>query len=96
MTLLLLKQLQLAGKMQTTIRRVGNAKAVLLPGAFIKQIGFDDVVEMTIEGDATVLRKPRRTVRVGKAAASRKLAASGDDVLVLPEFANAEDANWVW
>ena len=62
----------------------------------MKQIGFDDVVEMTIEGDAIVLRKPTRTVRVGWAAASRKLAASGDDALVLPEFANADDANWVW
>ena len=82
--------------MHTTIRRVGNSKAVLLPGAFMKQVGFDDVVEMTVEGDSIVLRKPTHALRVGWAAASKKLAAAGDGGLLLPEFANRDDANWVW
>ncbi len=34
--------------MQTTIRRVGNAKAVLLPSAFIKHMGFDDLPTLKI------------------------------------------------
>jgi antitoxin MazE len=55
-----------------------------------------DEAEMRVEGDALVLRRPKASPRTGWAEASKKLAAVGDDALVLPEFANEGDARLKW
>jgi antitoxin MazE len=82
--------------MKTMIRRVGNSQGVLIPKPLIAQIGLHDEVEMTIERDAIVLRKPRTSSREGWAAAARAVGAAGGDELAWPEFANADDAELKW
>ncbi|BAN25951.1 transcriptional regulator/antitoxin MazE [Caballeronia insecticola] len=51
---------------------------------------------MEIENDAIVLRRPRNKTRQGWAEASKALAQSGDDALVMGEFGNADDAELKW
>lgn len=82
--------------MIATIRRMGNSQGVLIPKPLLQQIGLEDQAEMRVEGDALVLRRPKAAPRTGWADASRKLAASGDDALALPEFANEGDAELKW
>jgi antitoxin MazE len=82
--------------MIATIRRMGNSQGVLIPKPLLQQIGLEDQAEMRVEGDALVLRRPKAAPRTGWAEASRKLAAAGDDALVLPEFANEGDADRGW
>ena len=82
--------------MLATIRRLGNSQGILIPKPVLQQIGLVDQAEMRVEGNALVLRKPRAHPRSGWADASRKLAAVGDDALVLPEFANEADAELTW
>ena len=82
--------------MITTIRRMGNSQGVLIPKPLLQQIGLEDQAEMRVEGDALVLRRPKSAPRAGWAEASRKIAAAGDDALVLPEFANEGDADLKW
>ena len=82
--------------MLTTIRRLGNSQGVLIPKPLLQQVGLVDQAEMRVEGDALVLRKPKATPRAGWAEASMKLAAIGDDALVLPEFANEGDEELTW
>jgi antitoxin MazE len=82
--------------MKTTIRRMGNSQGVLIPKPLIAQIGLQDEVEMTVERDAIVLRKPRESARQGWAPAARAIAAGGEDELAWPEFANAADAKLKW
>lgn len=82
--------------MITTIRRMGNSQGVLIPKPLLQQIGLEDQAEMRIEGDALVLRRPKTAPRAGWAVASRKVMTAGDDVLVLPEFANEGDADLRW
>ncbi len=53
-------------------------------------------VEMTIEGSALVLRKPANPPRKGWADAARKIAAAGDDALLMGEFGNAADTELTW
>ena len=68
-----------------------------MPKPLLAQIGLSNgEVELTIEKDAIVLRKPAATVRAGWAEAARKLAASGDDALVWPEFGNESDNDLTW
>jgi len=82
--------------MLTTIRRLGNSQGVLIPKPLLQQVGLEDQADMRVEGDALVLRRPKAAPRAGWAEASKKLAAGGDDVLALPEFANEGDADLKW
>lgn len=83
--------------MRTSIHKIGNSRGVILPKPLLAQIGLSNgELELTIEKDAIVLRKPAATVRAGWAEAARKLAASGDDALVWPEFGNESDNDLTW
>ena len=82
--------------MKATLRKMGNSKGVLIPQAIIAQLGIAGDLDMSVESNAIVLRKPEKPVREGWAAASQALAAAGDDGLVWPEFANSGDAELVW
>ena len=82
--------------MQVKIRRLGNSRGILIPKPLLKQVGFSDQVEMQVEGNTLVLRKPETAVRVGWAEASKRISAGRDDSLVLPEFANEADSELRW
>jgi len=75
---------------------MGNSQGILIPKPVLKQVGLEDEAELKVEKDCIVLRKPHRAARAGWAEASRKIAASDDDRLVWPEFANADDADLEW
>ena len=84
--------------MHVTIRQIGNSQGVVTPEPLLAQVGLDGETgaEMTIEGDAFVLRRPARQARSGWADAAAKLAKSGDDGLVMGEFGNEGDAELQW
>ncbi len=82
--------------MLATIRRVGNSQGILIPKPLLRQVGLVDRAEMSVEGDALVLRRPKAAPRSGWTEASMKLAATGNDALVLPEFANEGDEDLRW
>jgi antitoxin MazE len=84
--------------MQTPLRKLGNSSCVIIPKAFLNEIGAHqgDTVELQVEGDRLVISPVRTHPRAGWAEASRALAAADDDALAWPEFANADDADWTW
>lgn len=82
--------------MRAAIHRIGNSRGVILPKALLAQLELTNEVEMEIEQDAIVLRKPIRKVREGWAEASKAIAAAGEDALIWPEFANEADSELEW
>jgi antitoxin MazE len=82
--------------MLATIRRLGNSQGVLIPKPLLQQVGLIDQAEMRVEGDALVLRRPKAAPRSDWAVASQRIAASGDDALVLPDFGNERDKELKW
>jgi antitoxin MazE len=82
--------------MRTTIRKFGNSQGVLIPKPFLAQLGLESEIEMDVEADTIVLRKPRGKAREGWAEASKAVAASGEDALVLSDFGNADDEALEW
>ena len=87
--------------MRTThasIRKIGNSQGVIIPKPILAQLGLDAKagVEITIEGDALVLRRPASPAREGWAEAARDIAEAGDDELVMGEFGNAGDSDLGW
>ena len=81
-----------------SIRQIGNSQGIVIPKPVLAQLGLDAKagVEMTIEDSALVLRRPASPSRTGWAEAARRIAEAGDDRLVMGEFGNAEDSEWVW
>lgn len=83
--------------MKTTIRKLGNSQGVLIPKPILAQVGLQEgEAEMTVEGDAIVLRRAKQEARAGWAQACEALASSGADALVWPEFGNEDDKDLVW
>ncbi len=75
---------------------MGNSQGVLIPKPILAQLGLEDEVEMEVEDDTLVIRRPQKKAREGWADASKAVAAAGDDALVMGEFGNADDAELVW
>ncbi len=82
--------------MKIAIRRIGNSRGMIIPTAILTQLGLEDEAEVTVNDDTLVVRAPKKAVRSGWAAASKELAAAGDDALVMPEFANTGDEELKW
>jgi antitoxin MazE len=83
--------------MKTSIRKMGNSQGVLIPKPFLAQTGMDvGEVEIEIESNTIVIRKPPKKARQGWADASKAVAAASDDKLVWPEFANEGDKDLAW
>lgn len=82
--------------MLVTIRRLGNSHGILIPKPLLKQVGLSDQVEMHVDGNTLILRKPAAAPRAGWTDASKRIADRGDDGLVLPDFANESDSELAW
>ena len=83
--------------MRVKLVAIGNSKGIRIPRPLIKACGFGDQVEMRVD-DGTVVLAPVRNVREGWDAAYEKMAAEGDDVLLVPAHLDHEwdDAEWRW
>lgn len=84
--------------MRTSLRKMGNSSGVIIPKPFLAEIGAQsgDDVHMTVEEGRIIITAAKRQPREGWADASRALAEAGDDGLVWPEFANADDETLTW
>lgn len=82
--------------MKTAIRKMGNSQGVIIPKPVLMQVGLIDEAVMTVEDGALVLRPVQNEPRKGWADASKRLAASGDDELAWPTFANSDDQQLQW
>jgi antitoxin MazE len=82
--------------MKAAIRRIGNSQGIILPKPLLSQLDLSGEVELKVEDDAIVLRKPRKRVRKGWAEASKRLAALDERRAVWPAFPNRADAKLKW
>jgi len=82
--------------MLVPIRRLGNSRGILIPKPVLKQVGLSDQVEMQVEGNTLILRKPAAKPRSGWAEASKRIADLKDDALVIPDFENEADRELKW
>lgn len=82
--------------MCVAIRQIDNAKGLIIPAAMLLQAGLEAEAELTGEDGALVLRPPAKQPHSGWTRVSQALAQAGDDVLLMPEFANEMDKELVW
>ena len=82
--------------MQVAIRTMGNSKGVLIPKPILEQTGLLDTADLQVKNGVIEIRPLKRNPRDGWAADSKRVAQTGDDSLVWPEFANADDQALKW
>ena len=82
--------------MQVAIRTMGNSRGVLIPKPILEQTGLLDAADLQVKNGVIEIRPLKRNPRQGWAADSQRIAQAGDDALVLPEFANADDKDLKW
>jgi antitoxin MazE len=84
--------------MKTSIRKMGNSLGILIPKPFLAQTGLDiGEVDIQVEGDAIVIRKPARKSRAGWAHASALVAAGADaEVIQWPLIPKSSDTEFTW
>lgn len=84
--------------MKTAIRKMGNSQGVLIPKPFLMQTGLDiGEVEIQVENDAIVIRKPKKRSREGWAQACQRIASSSaEQVIAWPLLPNEADAGFSW
>ena len=82
--------------LQIAVRAIGNSKGVVIPKIILEQSGIKEIVEMTVDGEKIILSKPKNILREHWARDAQNLVRAGEDELVLGDFANEEDGDWVW
>jgi antitoxin MazE len=87
--------------MKTAIRKMGNSQGVLIPKPFLMQTGLDlGEVEIEVENDAIVIRKPKKKCREGWAEACQQIASASSDaqeeVIAWPLLAAEKEAGFTW
>lgn len=83
--------------MKAELIRIGNSQGIRIPKPIIEQCGFRDSVEITVQGNALII-KAACEARQGWEDSFKAMAASGDDRLLDEDFpATAWDAaQWEW
>ena len=81
---------------KTNLHRIGNSQGVIIPKPLLAQVGLTGEVEISVERDAIVLRRPARAPREGWAEDAKALVDAGQGGLVWPEFANVGDGDLTW
>ena len=82
--------------MRVAIRTMGNSRGVLIPKPILEQTGLLDTADLQVKNGVIEIRPLKRNPREGWAADSQRIAQAGDDVLLWPAFANADDASLQW
>ena len=82
--------------MLTAIRKIGNSRGIVIPKHFFEELHLDKEVDLVVEHEMLLLKKPKTSVRKDWEKASQRLSLQKDDGLVWPEFSNAADEDLTW
>ncbi len=80
--------------MKTKLVKIGNSQGVRIPKSLIEAAGLESEIDMELESNAIVLRRPR-TARAGWEDAFRQLGPEDDTLEDAPRSA-WDDAEWEW
>lgn len=83
--------------MKATLISIGNSRGIRIPKPLIELCGFDDQVELEVQGTTILLRAPKKP-RSGWSRAFSAMAAAGDDTLTeISQSDNSWDhEDWEW
>ena len=79
--------------MQTSIRKIGNSKGIIIPAALLNQLQIESEVEMTLQDNCLVIR-PVESPRKGWFDGYN--ASKDVEPLTDMQALESEQEDWVW
>jgi antitoxin MazE len=74
---------------------IGNSRGIRIPKAVLQQCEMADEVELAVEGRRIILSPLSKQPREGWREAAERMAAAGDDELLIPDvFEDDIDVEW--
>jgi antitoxin MazE len=81
--------------MKTQLVPIGNSRGIRIPKAILQQCEMTDEVELAVEGRQIILSPAGQEPRNGWREAAARMAAAGDDQLLIPDvFEDDVDVQW--
>jgi antitoxin MazE len=71
--------------MKAQLVPIGNSRGIRIPKAILQQCEIADEVELAVEGRQIILSPTREQPRKGWREAAARMAATGDDELLIPD-----------
>ncbi|HEY3967466.1 MAG TPA: AbrB/MazE/SpoVT family DNA-binding domain-containing protein [Planctomycetaceae bacterium] len=84
--------------MKTRIVSVGNSQGIRIPKPLLDQTGLSGEVDISVKGNALVIRSVKGT-RIGWGAAFREMTRRGDDSIsdeIPANLSSWDDKEWEW
>ena len=70
--------------MKIKLRKIGNSKGIVIPKKYLKIIDGDEIT-IEVNENNILLKKATEVPRKGWAEASKKMAKTGEDKLLIPD-----------
>ncbi len=61
-------------KMELSLIQIGNSRGIRLPKSWIKQLGFEDKLEVDIQDEVMTIRPAKKKLRQGWAESAKKMS----------------------
>ena len=81
--------------MRTPLVPIGNSRGIRIPKAILQQCEMSDEVDLAVEGRQIVLSPTNNLPRQDWREAAARMAAAGDDQLLMPDvFEDDVSVDW--
>ena len=71
--------------MKARLVPIGNSRGIRIPKTILEQCEMSDEVELAVDGRHIILSPTRQQPREGWREAAERMAAAGDDELLIPD-----------
>ena len=82
--------------MKTQVVPIGNSRGVRIPRAVLDLCHIDNTVDLSVKGNAIVIRPIRRRPRAGWEAAFQAMHERHDDRLLIDDRVDLDLGSWEW
>jgi antitoxin MazE len=81
--------------MKVKLVPIGNSRGIRIPKAVLQQCEMADEVELSVKGRQIIVSPVSKSPREGWREAAARMAATGDDDLLIPDvFQDDFDVEW--
>jgi antitoxin MazE len=81
--------------MKASIIQIGNSQGLRIPKPILKQCGFDNEVELEVQGNKLII-KPHAAVRNNWEKSFEAMAENGDDKVLEFDPNQWDEEEWEW
>lgn len=82
--------------MRVAIQKLGRGRGIVIPRDMLVQLGLHDVVDLSVQGNSLVLRRPEARPRAEWRNAAQEMKMDAEDAEDMRGFSNLDDDANTW